>query len=454
MDESMLIDFLENALECGVGEIQEIIRVRPDELLQRRMEMLGLLEDTWVGVPLSDQRQAEKIGEIWPVLPRNAPDVISLARTRATSDARFGTSNRAADASKRDIQSLLLYAHGVHLPNPLRLAGRVEDDTREFLRAISQICTLAPLISNGVVRVFEPSPAPKLNLKAAQAKALDDLGAHIGLALMSYEGNRQMHQGLLRMAADVLLDRAIEHLTDLAVRKEQDHGSLLLPTPYDGAAMNALLGVLAKEGETPSGGMDKDSHQIRLSQLAQLELPGLENLDAQDMVSIREDESFGVFRTDMTAALLDADQDVSEGRLDIARRIVGEHMDAGIARLNAGTRRGVLGDAMIGATVEWGLGSALAASLAGLRGLVASLLSQTVASATRKWPTDGERALRAHYVELGTASLKMRHADPIDFMAFDTDQLWGPSLGLPGREARGREIVQSLLEDLPPGTQE
>jgi hypothetical protein len=72
------------------------------------------------------------------------------------------------------------------------------------------------------------------------------------------------------------------------------------------------------------------------------------NLKLRDMVAIRDDDSFGVFRSDMNTALVDADTDVRSGRIDMARRVVGEHMDAGLPKLNASTRRGIIGDATLG----------------------------------------------------------------------------------------------------------
>jgi hypothetical protein len=442
-----LVDFVENAFESDVDELYRLLKVNPHVVLARRQEVLGLMSDTWAGPALSEQRSAEGLGELWPVLPRSAPDVVALARSVFDSDARLGTPRRAAAAAQRHVQSLLLYAHGVHLPNPLRLSEAVADDGREFLRALSQLCSLAPLIRAGVVRVFEPEPAPRLPVEGERGEALDQLAAHIGLALMSYEGNRQMHRGYLRKAADVLVERAVEHLLDLMQRSTNDRGSLLLPTIYDKPAVAALLGVTSEHVDALPN--DEDAHRVRLDQLAQLQLPGLVNLDLRHMASIRDDNSFGVFRSDMATALIDADADLRKGRLDAARLTVGEHMDAGLARFHAGTRSGVLKDALLGRAVGWGVGAALAASLAGLQGFLMGLLGGAI-DLSRKWPTDAERALRAHFVELGATSLKTAQVPEIDFVAFSTDQLWGPSLGLPRKRLLRRTIVSALLDELEP----
>lgn len=447
MSAGTLVDFLENALGCGIEEVEESLQMRPELIVQKRSEILGLLEDTWSGQSLPDKRRSEQDGELWPVLPRNAPDVVTLARTVRRSERRFGTSRRAADASRREIQGLLLYAHGVHLPNPLRLHDLSIDDDREFLRAVRQVCTLAPLISSGVVRVFEPEPPTTFAPDQHESETLDGLAAQIGLALKSYEGTspQSMHQDLLRQAADVLLERALEHLVDLGSRAEDDgSGSLLLQTPYEAAAIKALLSTFGEEAGWVRSERDPDI--LRLDQLVNLRLPGLVDLALRDMVSIRDDESFGVFRTDIASALRDADGDVRAGSLASAQRIVGEHMDAGVARLNARTRYGALADATIADAVGWGLGAAVAGSLAGLKAVVATLVGSATTNVATNWPSAGERALRAHYVELGTQSLqKTPGAEKIDFVGFDQRDLWGPGLGRARRAAIREHEVEVLL---------
>ena len=199
---------------------------------------------------------------------------------------------------------------------------------------------LAPLISGNVIRVFEPAPPLADELTPDIKEALGDLAGHIGLAMMSYEDARQMHQGRLREAADILVERSLEHLADLAGREAEHEGSLLLPTKYDSPAIAAIVAAMDEKlfgiGVTPG---EPNPHQVKLNQLIQLALPGLANLDLAQMVSIRDDESFGIFRTDITAALRETDADVRGGRIATAQRTVAEHIDAGLVRLNAGTRR-------------------------------------------------------------------------------------------------------------------
>lgn len=438
-----MVDFLENSLAMSYTDIIHRIKDSPDVLLRRREEILGLLDEVWIGTSLESQRRIELPGQIWPVLPRSAPDAVSLAKKIFDTDARIGTPARDANNFRLKTKSLLIYAHGIHLPNPLRFSESSPGDGQEFLRAISQICTLAPLISHGVIRVFDPPPSVIRSILAERSQELESLAAQIGLALMSYEGNRQMHQGFLKQAGDILLQRAIDQLIDFAGQEIGAEGSLLLSTQYDRPAINALLQVLGRAIDTPLF-TEQNVHQVRLEQLVALRLPGLRNIDFNQMITIRDDESFGNFRTDIAAALRDADADVRLGHIDAARRTIGEHMDAGVTRLNIRTRRGILGDSMLGPTFGWGIGSALASSIVGLKGLIVGLMGQVAADRIRKWPSAPDRALLAHYVELGTASLKSGHAQQIDFLAFNEERLWGPSLG----EPRRRAMRQATVEDL------
>jgi hypothetical protein len=447
MGEPTVVDFVENALAASTDEILQRIRTSPEAVLERRDDVLTLVEETWIDPSLSAQRQHEQSGELWPILPRYSPDVLSLARSQARTRARYGASRKAAESSRRDIQSLLLYAHGLHLPDPLTNATLLSSDTSEFLRALSQICLLAPLVSAGVVRVFDPGPPPALDLPQDRGAALEEMAATIGLALRSYEGMTGMNQGALRRAADVLIERSLDHLVQFADRSDAEHGSVLFSTPYDGPTINAMLHLLADDLGI-EGSVRRDTQQLRLDRLVDLRLPGLDDLDLRHMVSIRDDTSFGVFRSDMAAALRDAEGAVKDDELGTARRIVGEHMDAGLAKLTAGTRRGVLGDATLGDAIGWGLGAAVAASLAGLVGAIALLLGKTASDVARKWPSPGQRALRAHYIELGTESLTAVNRTTVDFATISTDQLWGPSPGLPGRSSSRQAVVRSILDDL------
>src|SRR5262245_21376943 len=94
-----LVDFVENVIGEDSGSIALLARHRPAVLVRRREEMLRFLADSWVGHELKDQRQREGEGELWPVLPVSAPNIIDLARSTTKLDIWFGSTSRAAEQS-------------------------------------------------------------------------------------------------------------------------------------------------------------------------------------------------------------------------------------------------------------------------------------------------------------------------------------------------------------------
>lgn len=131
--------------------------------------------------------------------------------------------------------------------------------------------------------------------------------------------------------------------------------------------------------------------------------------------------------------------------MGVARRVMAEHMDAGVAKLNGQTRGGILRDVTLGNVVTWGIGVAAAGSFDGIRGLIAGLLGGLAVEYATESPTAGRRALRRHYVELGTGSVAER--ETVDFSSFSTDELWGNHRGRDRRIARRKAIIADLLEE-------
>jgi hypothetical protein len=436
-----IVDFIENALGVDAASVLATVETSPDRVLRKKGELLELFGQTWIGTDLATEEAKETPGELWPVMPVGESDVLEgaqLPRMRA----RVGAAHRAAHASRRDIQSLLLYAHGVHLPNPLRFREDHPSDL-VFLRAVVRVCTLAPLISGGVVRTFEPPLRSGLDVGPDTADALDALAERMGLALMSYE-DRQLEQSVLKDAALALLERAADRLATLT-SQDTAAGTILLPTRFDRPATKALLQLL--QVEAASSDRLQDDRLLRLENLVRLSLPGVGNLDPRQMVSIRSDDSFGIFRADMAAALREAAPDLDRGRLNAARRTLGEHMDAGLAHLGHTSRRGALAGSVLGDAVGWGIGAVLAASLAGLSGVIATLVGKGATDILRAWPKPGRSALRKHYVELGTASLNLS-SDDINFSSFDFGVFWDDGSQAGERSARREAIVTDLLARL------
>lgn len=434
-----IVEFVENAFEASVAEILHTLATNPDHVLDRSEAVQALIEDAWSGVELSVNQDAEKLGELWPVLPDTLSDAFTLARLRTDSKRRIGLPHQTSEDSLREIQGLLLYAHGVHIPNPLRAEdGNTPASSGEFLHGVAQVCVLAPLIRGGVVRIFDPADAG-----GATAEDLEKVKMHVGLAVQSYEDLFGLEQAVAYEIGAALVDRALERLRDVAAHPTHE-GTLLFPTRFDRAVLEMVVGELAQAAPATAAS-DDDPHAIQLDRLQRLSLPGLKTLELEDMVSIRSDDSFGIFRADMRAALSDVDTDLRGGNLEAARRTMGEHMDAGLARLNGRTRAGILNDVLVSGAVGWGIGAAVMQSLATFGAVVSGLLGRTALEYVRSRPTEGRRALRAHYVELGTGRLDERE---VDLVSFSSLELWGRARGRPVRIENRKRTVRRLLDDL------
>ena len=165
------------------------------------------------------------------------------------------------------------------------------------------------------------------------------------------------------------------------------------------------------------------------------------------MVSVRDASAFGVFRTDMSSALAAAADSVDGGEIASAQRIVAEHMDAGLSRLTAGSRRGVLREAAIPEVVGWTVGAAVAGSIAGLGGVAGALIGKVASRAAIRWPSQGKRSLRAHYIALGTRSLETDSSVDFSTVAISDFQSYsdvGNAFKYKRREARSDTVLASL----------
>jgi hypothetical protein len=431
-----IVDFLENAMSASTEEISRVVRATPELAVRRMDETYALLEDTWIDSELEEQRASELRGELWPVLPSMSVDVVGLARAKRQDQPQLGRSS-ASRKTKVITQSLLLYAHGIHMPNPLLVQRTDLTPKARFLNAVADICVLAPLIRGGVARIHKPLADPLSMVTDEVRDKMDDWGGRLGRAMRAYEGHRQvLHQGLLRQGGDALLSRALANILDFSHRGEEIRGSLLFPTEYD----SATLSMIAEEFGAVPGSQRPET--IRLNQLVRLSLPGLNALELRDMVNIRSDDSFGVFRADIADAMTNADSDIERGALDLATRTIAEHMDAGLAKLNTTTRAGLLKETTIPDLIGWGVGAASAVSLAGWQGFVATLFGKAAADLVMQRPTVGQRALSSHYVELGTSSLNFQKGGTFvapaetDLREMHTDR----------SEAR-RRLLQRLRED-------
>jgi hypothetical protein len=395
-----LVAFVENALEIPIHEVEHLIAHSPDLVSRRAGTVIEQLTTSWSTTSLAEVQALVPAGELWPVAP------LSLGDPKETALRLYGgwmqiqrshvqSTADAVTKAQLQVQGLLLYSHGLFLANPLHRDPGYDPsnlDEREFMLAIGEIARLAPLLEHGVISVFD-APADEFDWLND-----DDVGASFrdlreqAEELLAATGLRSVQQTAV---ANVLIDRVVwqisQHAAGIAERR--------LPTfffdePLERALFERIATVLS---EPLRSGVERED-ELRLRNLIDLRLPGVSSIRLKDMVHVREDDAFGVFRTDMTSALNASREALDRGDTEIARTIVREHMRSGAAKLREDTARGKIGEAVRSDSIAWLVGAAVATSTAGLTAAAAVLLAKLGLDAAQT--PRSTAALKAHYVAL------------------------------------------------------
>lgn len=276
------------------------------------------------------------------------------------------------------------------------------DEIAETLLLLGDI---APLLRSGKVMVVPLPPRDSFYWGDEDAIRMQ-IGAEV-FALS--DGNPQRLRDCDLMAY-LLLERAKDQV--LAMERFGPDCSAFAAGRLDVFALNALLGSMSpiEEGEVDGGpserwlGGNKRGHDLfrrtsedrRLTELARLELPGVDNLKPRDMVKVRQFEVFEEFRSTVrqTLGLTDAEPD-----LGTAQQIFAEEMARANERMGATRYLDVLRETKTSDVVSWSVGAIVGWSLAGWRGTAASTAA-TAALELSRARRDGRPALRRHYVAL------------------------------------------------------
>ena len=255
----------------------------------------------------------------------------------------------------------------------LRVGTRLEP--RDLLVAVAEIARLGPLLAGGVLSVFDAVPEDDVDWlnHPEYGAAMHDIRAETEL-LLGATGLSHIEQTSI---ANVLIERVLWQLRQQAT-------ALLAVKPsaamfFDDPIERALFERISAVGVQAT----TQSHEsLRLHNLIDLRLPGIADIGLGDMVLIRDDDSFGTFRTDMRRALIDSRPSLDDGDVSAARLIVREHMISGADRLKASTARGRIGDLIAKDSLGWLLGAALAASVEGLSGALTMALGKLIVDLT------------------------------------------------------------------------
>lgn len=382
------VDFVENALGVSATELLDLASDRPTVLLSQRESLYAALETTWAPTELSTVPPAED-AELRPIYGRGL-----LTVQGALSSYYENTPQHAAMA--REIKALLLYAHTTVVLNPLspwfaieqeRVVTEARPDGLQFVRALHAIAELSPLISAGTVVIAEP---PEMIWR-------NDVDVRDALAHVALETSRQSDRPVDQWNSYAEAQDTFLRLLASSTIDPADQGSGLAVAPGDdGSALSDFIRLMAS-GMAP--GQLLPSEDARLASLMELSLPGVDGLTPREMLDVRHDNKFLTFRSDMRAALAEADLSLRNGELESARREVREHMAARAAELSQARARTRLWNATSAGAIGWTVGASLT-SLAGWKSALLSLVARSAYDTARARPSHASRALLQHYVTL------------------------------------------------------
>ncbi|HZN70100.1 MAG TPA: hypothetical protein VFC00_00215 [Micromonosporaceae bacterium] len=355
-------------------------------------------------------------GEAWPLITARASTFATTSGTRfsdapgaaglnltAAMDPRFMGSGRFSTS----VLQALLYCHGLVIEDPLAMAAdlyttspaQVRAMARSFITAATvSLCEVAPLLDTGVVQTFFTPTAdlPDIGQVRAQAREeLDRPGASFGtpevweafeasyvdglspslreLWRLIRAGDRHppldlVEAGLREDDARVV-ETFIEVLSDLRPAAVVDNcldivlNSVAAQTRL--GARHDLLCPTPLFAKLLFLGTDDPVHQLRLHELARLNVPGIADLLVEDAVRIRQtSDAFDQWRRSLSVAL---------ERAHTLRRQVGQvDTTAVVAETIADARAGLFRE----------LGSSRALTLAGATSFAAGALGGVIGAAT------------------------------------------------------------------------
>lgn len=393
-----MVDFIENYF----GSSAEDVLSRIDDaqpILDDGLPFLELLRDQALTGAASPLRP----GELRPAVGHSINDI---ARGGILLDAPSGNSirNGSADFSL-DVRSLLLYAHSAVIADPfgdaISLVGGAGTATVKTgasgsdldpIYGIEVICRLAPLIRAHVVLVAPALGKPSRDDVTRLESLLADLIPRVAIELAQRGDLSFSDQADLYLRSRTLAERFLRQ-EDLLSSLAGNRATRLISCAAEASALPSLAALRAQPA-------DIGGDPWTLSELMRLRLRGAGAIRLSDMVKIRDDAAFTVFREDMAAAV-----SASASRVDpfddyTQAAVIADEMRGAAQRLQLETRRSTVLSATLGDAVAWAVGATIGGAVDGWRGAGIGLAANAAAALTTSGPTPSTRALRNHYVEL------------------------------------------------------
>lgn len=305
---------------------------------------------------------------------------------------------------------------GQEFLNPMGMSAFASDNRRratlalwdrpdEAVESFHLLAAIAPLLRGGVAYV-RPIPRRESVYWGDEDAVIHRIAGEV-FSRSDSQPIRFRESGLIAL---VLLERAKDQL--LALTQYEADACAFASGELDTIALDILIDELTGESAKATAaaiadGMPEDLARLmaprfqsvdssRLTELARLQLPGVDMLDAHDMVTIRDRDVFEVFRSDVRHALAAS---AAEERIDSARDLFQEEMRAALSRMSAPRFREVVASTTGGDAVAWVMGCIVGWSIASWRGAVAGLAGKASYEMARSRDR-GQHAFRNHYLAI------------------------------------------------------
>jgi len=393
-------------------------------------------------------------GEAWPLVTARASTFATTSGTRfsdapgaaglnltAAMDPRFMGSGRFSTS----VLQALLYCHGLVIEDPLAMAADLYTTSPAQVRAMARsfitagtvsLCEVAPLLDTGVVQTFFTPTADLPDISQPRARAREELGrpgasfgtsevwqafeaSYVdGLSPSLQELWRHIRSGDRHPPLDLVeaglreddvrvVETFIEVLSELRPAAVVDNClDIVLTSVAAQARLGARHDLLCP---TPLFakllflGTDDPVHQLRLHELARMNVPGIADLLVEDAVRIRQtSDAFDQWRRSLSVALERAHTLRRQaGQVDTTTVVADSIADAraSLFRELGGSRSVTLGGVTsfvagaLGGAVGAATGGAAAVLLGAAGGLIPAVV-QAVTDARRRPPG----YIRRHYL--------------------------------------------------------
>lgn len=447
MAPATIVDFVENFYGASLEEVGEWCDEGDSPRRERALrirEFLSLHDDQFVGGLSPQQFGQRRLSATLPIYSRAGAGYAYHGRpgspeTGVSKVLRDGTKATALDPYSamsslftapglndgKELKSILLYSDGAILLDPFvvrrklssyewlafedqfreqlnplgygaffsenksKATAGLADRPRDFANTLFLIAAMGPLIRSGFVTVVSVPPRDAIYWGEETQMRFE-----IGREFFVRSDGNPIRFRESELMAWILLERAKDQF--LAMVTLGEVGATFAAGDLDLFALDVVIGEQIRLGTIDAKAPHRSSEDERLTELARLQLPGVDTIGPQEMVAVRDEEVFVQFRSDVRRALATS---TLETRIDAAAAAFSDEMEAALGRLGSVKNQDILARTTGGDAVSWAVGTLAGWSIAGWRGALAGLAAKGIYELARG-SSPGSRALHGHYVAL------------------------------------------------------